>query len=42
MGRLIRGDLKEIGWKDVDWMDLTEVRDPLRAFMITVMKFWVP
>jgi hypothetical protein len=38
----IRMDLKEIGWEDVDWIHLTEVRDHWRAVVNTVMNLRVP
>jgi hypothetical protein len=29
-------DLKEIGWKDVDWIDLAQDRDKWRSLVNTV------
>jgi hypothetical protein len=34
-------DLRETGWKVVDWIHLTQDRDPWRAVVNTVMNFWV-
>ena len=33
----IKTDLKEIGWKEVDWIDLAGDRDDRRILMKTVM-----
>jgi hypothetical protein len=38
----IRMDLKEIGWKDVDWMHLARDVDQWPALMYTVMNLRVP
>jgi hypothetical protein len=38
----IKMDLKEIGWGDVDWIDLAQDRDQWRALVHTVMNFRVP
>jgi hypothetical protein len=38
----IKIDLREIGWDGVDWIDLTQDRDPLRALVSTVMNLRVP
>jgi hypothetical protein len=38
----IKMDLREIGWDDVDWTDLTQDRDQWRALMNTVMNLGVP
>jgi hypothetical protein len=38
----IRIDLREIGWKYVDWVHLAQDRDQRRAVVNTVMKMWVP
>jgi hypothetical protein len=35
-------DLWEIGWKCVDWINLTQDRDQWRALVNTVMNFLVP
>jgi hypothetical protein len=32
-------DLKEIGWKGVDWINLAQDREEWRAFVNTVMNF---
>jgi hypothetical protein len=34
-------DLREIGWGDVDWVDLGQDRDQWRALVKTVMNFRV-
>jgi hypothetical protein len=38
----IRMDLTEIGWKDVDWMHLTQDRDQWLDILNTVMNLRVP
>jgi hypothetical protein len=38
----IKVDLIEIGWGDVDWIDLAEDRDQWRALVNTMMNFRVP
>jgi hypothetical protein len=38
----IRMDLREIGWKGVDWMNLAQDRDQWQALMNVVMNVWVP
>jgi hypothetical protein len=38
----IKMDLKEIGWDGVDWIDLAQDRDQLRAHVNTVMNLLVP
>jgi hypothetical protein len=38
LGRLIR----RWEWEDVDWMNLAQDREQLRALMNTVMNPWVP
>jgi hypothetical protein len=38
----IKIDLREIGWDDVDWIDLTQDRDQWRALVNTVMNLRVP
>jgi hypothetical protein len=35
-------DLREIGFGDVDWIDLAQDRDRWRALVNTVMNLWVP
>ena len=32
-------DLRDIGWDDVDWIDLAQDRDKLRALVNIVMNF---
>jgi hypothetical protein len=39
---LIGMDLREIGWDDVDWIDLAQDRDQWRALVSTVMNLRVP
>jgi hypothetical protein len=38
----IKMDLWEIGFGDVDWIDLAQDRDRRRALVNTVMNLWVP
>jgi hypothetical protein len=38
----IRMDLKEIGWDGMDWIDLAQDRDQLRALVNMVMNLRVP
>jgi hypothetical protein len=38
----IKMDLREIGWGDMDWIDLAEDRDQWRALVNTVMNLRVP
>jgi hypothetical protein len=38
----IRMDLREIGWKGVVWMHLTQDRDQWQALVNTVMNLRVP
>jgi len=35
-------DLREIGWEGVDWINLAQNRDQLRALLVTVMNLLVP
>jgi hypothetical protein len=35
-------DLREIGWDDIDWIDLSQDRNQWRALMDTVMNLRVP
>jgi hypothetical protein len=42
MGGNIRVDLREIGWKDVDWIHLAQDRDQWQALVNMVMKLRVP
>jgi hypothetical protein len=35
-------DLGEIGWDDMDWIELAPDRDPWRALVNTVMNLRVP
>jgi hypothetical protein len=38
----IKMDLREIGWDDMNWINLPQDGDQWRAFVNTVMNFWVP
>jgi hypothetical protein len=38
----IKMDLREIGWDGMDWIDLAQDRDQLRALVHTVMNLRVP
>jgi hypothetical protein len=38
----IKIDLREIGWDDVDWIDLAQGRDQWRILVNTVMNLRVP
>jgi hypothetical protein len=38
----IKMNLREIGWDGVDWIDLAQNRDQLRALVNMVMILWVP
>jgi hypothetical protein len=38
----IKMDLREMGWNDVDWIDMAQDRDQWRALVNTVMKIRVP
>jgi hypothetical protein len=38
----IKMDLREIGWDDMDWIDLAQDRDQWRALMNKVMNLRVP
>jgi hypothetical protein len=42
VGGKYKMDLREIGWEVMDWIDLAQDRDQLRALMNTVMNLWVP
>jgi hypothetical protein len=35
-------DLREIEWDGVDWIELAQDRNQLRALVNTVMNLWVP
>jgi hypothetical protein len=39
---LVLEDLREIGWGDMDWIDLAEDRDQWRALVNTVMNLRLP
>jgi hypothetical protein len=38
----IKMDLREVGWSDMDWIDLAQDRDQWRALVNTVMNLRVP
>jgi hypothetical protein len=38
----VKTDLREIGWNDVDWIDLAQDRDQWRALVNTAMNRRVP
>ena len=38
----IKMDFQEVGWEDVDWIALAQVRDSLPALVNTVMNLRVP
>jgi hypothetical protein len=38
----IKMDLREIGWYDMDWIDVAQDRDQWRALVNTVMNHRVP
>jgi hypothetical protein len=38
----IKMDLREIGWRGMDWIDLAQNREQCRALVNTVMNLWVP
>jgi hypothetical protein len=38
----IKTNLREIGWDDMDWIDLAQDRDQWRALVNTVMKLRAP
>jgi hypothetical protein len=42
MGDNIKMELREIGFGDVDWIDLAQDRDRWRALVNTVMNLRVP
>jgi hypothetical protein len=37
----IKMDLQEVGWKDVDWIDMAQDRDRWLAVVNAVMNLWV-
>jgi hypothetical protein len=38
----IKMDLREIGWNNMDWIDLAQDRDSWKALVDTIMNVWVP
>jgi hypothetical protein len=41
-GGNVKMDLQEVGWRDMDWIDLAPNRDKWRAVVYTVMNIRVP
>jgi hypothetical protein len=41
-GSRLKMDLREIGWSDMDWIDLAQNRGQWRALVNTVMNLRVP
>jgi hypothetical protein len=37
----IKRDLREIGWDDIDWIDVAQNRDQWRALVNTIMNLRV-
>jgi hypothetical protein len=40
--KIIKMDLREIGWNGMDWIDLAQDRDQCRALLNTLMYLQVP
>jgi hypothetical protein len=38
----VKIDLRGIGWRGMDWIDLTQDRDHWRALVNKIMNLWVP
>jgi hypothetical protein len=38
----IKRDLRELGWGDMDWIDLAQDRNQRRALFNTVINLWIP
>jgi hypothetical protein len=38
----IKMDFREVGWRDMVWIDLVQDRDRWRALVNVVMNVWVP
>jgi hypothetical protein len=38
----IKMDLREVGWNDMDWINLAQDKDHWRALVNTVLNFGVP
>jgi hypothetical protein len=41
-GDNIKMDIQEVGWGEIDWIDLARDRDRWRAVVNAVMNLWVP
>jgi hypothetical protein len=41
-GRIIKMDIREVGWEDMNWIDLAQDRDRWRALVNVVMNLRVP
>jgi hypothetical protein len=41
MGGCIKGDFQEVGWGDMDWINLSQDRDSWRALLNDVMSIRV-
>ena len=35
-------NFQEVGWEDMDWIDMAQVRDRWRALVIAVMNHRIP
>jgi hypothetical protein len=42
MGEYIKIDLQEVGYRSMDWIELTQARDKWRALVNVVMNLRVP
>jgi hypothetical protein len=38
----IKMDLQEVGWRNMDWIDMAQGRARWRALVNVVMNLWVP
>jgi len=38
----IKMDLQEVGWRNMNWIELAQDRDRWQALINTVMNIWVP
>jgi len=39
---ILRMDLQEVGWRDMDWVDLAQDRDRWLSIVDARTNFWVP